>query len=79
MSYISYMSDLLQPSISSRSLSSCDQGLLVLLFFAPGWKQKGDCAFEIVIELLNFETLSDWIKDLLTLETRKKAAQNLFF
>ncbi|KAF7669200.1 hypothetical protein LDENG_00233380 [Lucifuga dentata] len=41
-----YISELLQPCVTNRSLRSSDQGLLLVPRFRL--KTKGDCAFQVV-------------------------------
>ena len=71
-----YIRDLLQPYLTSRSLRSSDQGLLVVP--RSRLKTKGDCAFEVVAPKL-WNSLPLNLRSVDTVDTFKKQLKTHLF
>ncbi len=71
-----YISDLLHPYVTSRSLRSSDQGLLVLPH--AQLRTKGDCAFEVVALTL-WNALPIDIRSVVSVDTFKKQLKTYLF
>ncbi len=71
-----YIRDLLQPHTASRSVTSPDQGLLVVP--RSRLKTKGDCAFEVVAPKL-WNSLPLDLKSVDTVDTLKKQLKTHLF